>query len=773
MARRCRACFSLLFSGLATLSTVRGDDPFQSTRLLTVGKHGQVVAGKVLSLGRLQLEFSAGALFPLTSADGVASGYIFAGKGRYTYRIEDRFDLETFARNCDLQAKNLGHSDRSIYDTFDRALLVLAQPQWSDLSSGPAAAFVPSDLEHWFDKRWRQIETEWNALSHRLAESRLNVEHDQVAYVEIEGDHAPVIYTLELQRGRYESFGVPWQPSGYDWRAFRSISDQPGPGWERKPKARWRVDKLSLDVNQRARHQGTVRAVLSIELLADGQRVLSFGLINNRDDAPTTTWTSTKNALNVRQVTDAAGRELPFSHRYDELLVDLGRAPAARTRVDLTVDIEGEFFTAKGGEKGDQVADLSRISWYPDPIGYGEANFSFDLHVRCPKASTPVSTGETQSLRVDGESIDYQAKSDAPVTSVDLLLGKYTSHIVDLGQGRKLNVHGYGSILPEMVELQAGVFAELFTTLEQMLGELPYREIDIVEDPVNWLFIQYGRATPGVILVSTPMFRPFVNSSHGTGSQRGGELLVAHELAHQWFGVLVRPATGYDNWLSESMAEYLAGMVAQRLRLDDRKAQRGRVIYGWTRAFGEWDGFAPWCKAWSIEAAPLLQGANGPEYRNCLLYQRGPRTIHMLRGWMGDQPFLEILKRFLASYKNGRVTSDDFGAALSQATGQDLKWYVDDWYRRPEKPPLRVTATLQTGDDGRPQIAAHAEQPIDRFAQLLVPLVTTSKDGKLGVKLFPINKPNCDALIPLDAPVAKVEVDPFKLNLIEYQKPKK
>jgi aminopeptidase N len=450
----------------------------------------------------------------------------------------------------------------------------------------------------------------------------------------------------------------------------------------------------------------------------------------------------------------------------------LGEAPAAGERVDLTFEIEGQFFTAKGGERGDVVADLSRISWYPSPTGFGDANFTFDLNVHCRKGLRPISTGDTLELKEVGDELFMHAKSDIPVSSVSLLIGKYVSYTVDLGAGRRLGVHGYGSISQDAVDKEATLIAELFKSLERLVGELPYHEIDVVEDPVNWMVFRYGRAMPGVIMVSTPMFRPFVMTQRSKGHNAGGEVLLAHELAHQWFGMLVRPASRYDNWLSESMAEYLSGMVAQNLRLDDRSVQKN-PIRGWTSLYGEWDGYASWCKDWSIEAANNLAGPNADDYRYCLLYQRGPRTLHMLRGWMGDQAFLTILKRFLATYKNQLVTSDDFSSVLSKATGKDLNWYVDDWLRRGPKPPINVTAELQKTADGRSQVLAHATQPPDEFARTFVPLVWHGANGTAGVVLFMVDSADATATIPLDSVPAKVEVDPYNLNLIEYGAPKK
>jgi hypothetical protein len=754
------------------LAHAAGHDPFAPLHQLSLGTGSYDAAGKQLKLGRIEFEFHQGALFPLIDGSGAPIGYAFAGKGRYVYRVDDPLDLTVFQRNLDLQIKNLAHSDRSIYDTFSRALVLLAQPSWQAQVGQPTDTAAPSELERWVEERWAQLEIEWNAIGHSFAESRWNATHRQVAHVEIDGDHAQVIYSQNDERARIESLSMIWKPPGYQWRAYRALSTQTMPGYQREYPPQWELDRVDLDVVKLEKKSGRVRAQLGIKILSEGQRLLGFELINHRDDAPTASWTSTKNKLNVLRVTDPEGRELAFSHRYGELLVDLARTPGVSQRVELTVEIEGEFFTALGGETGDVVVDLSRIGWFPTPTGLATANFTFTLQARCPKSLRPVSSGETIELREERDGTVLRAESKLPVRFVSLLFGKYLTHTVDLGGGRKLHLHGYGLISEKLLAERADMVLEILRGLEHMLGQLPYQEIDFVEDPNEYLQAQYGTSMPGVVLLSTAVFRPIVFNQRGIGTARGAELLIAHEIAHQWFGTLVVPASSYDNWISESLADYLAGMLAQRLGFDDRK-KHGRPIRGWSSQFGIWDGYASWCKDWPIEAANLLAGGTDVEDRVCSLYVRGPRVLHMLRGWMGDQAFLTILKRFIAAHANQRVTSDEFAASLSKATGMNLDWFVQDWFREVHEPQLTVTAELQTGADGRQSVVAKATQPGKNPISVFVPLVLTGANGDQSVKLFLVEGANAQATIPVEQPATKVEVDEYKLTLVRYAKPKK
>jgi hypothetical protein len=86
---------------------------------------------------------------------------------------------------------------------------------------------------------------------------------------------------------------------------------------------------------------------------------------------------------------------------------------------------------------------------------------------------------------------------------------------------------------------------------------------------------------------------------------RGVNAVLAHEIAHQWFGHKAMPASGSQKWMAESMAEYAAGLAMAALNPDERQSK------GWKAMYAEWKGNVKECGGVALDAAAFLGGADG------------------------------------------------------------------------------------------------------------------------------------------------------------------
>lgn len=154
----------------------------------------------------------------------------------------------------------------------------------------------------------------------------------------------------------------------------------------------------------------------------------------------------------------------------------------------------------------------------------------------------------------------------------------------------------------------------------------------------------------------------------------GTEAVVAHELAHQWFGDSVSVADWSDIWLNEGFATYGEGLWVEhdygRRGLD----QWAESVYNEVEAYPDYyppPGDPP--------ANDLFNGG---------VYLRGGLTLHALRLEVGDDAFFEILRTYHARYKFGNASTGDFIAVAEEISGKQLDDLFDAWLYDETLPPL-------------------------------------------------------------------------------------
>jgi aminopeptidase N len=347
-------------------------------------------------------------------------------------------------------------------------------------------------------------------------------------------------------------------------------------------------------------------------------------------------------------------------------------------------------------------------------------------------------------------------------------MGKYTAHELTTPRGQKLRIHGYGLVDKKGLEEIANISAVFLRMYEDQLGSYPFKELDIIEIPTFNPFTYFGVSPAGLVFLADTITRTGGYEEYTTSRELPA--LLAHELAHQWWGHKIWQASEYDNWITESLAEYQAGIALQYTKIDEQVA-RGKPVKGWRALKDGWIDFAKWCEQGaSIEAANKLEGANAGRLRRCLLYERGPLVVHMLRSWVGDKGYFAILQHLIKSHEYGPVTTNDFAKAVSQVLKQDLQWFVDDWIKQPGTPEIKVDATVGSDPAGRPALSCKAVQTDAQAAKrLYIPIVLTYPGGNVEAKMFFVSGATAEQSFPLTAIPSKIEVDPGRTALVKYK----
>src|SRR2546427_9923820 len=132
------------------------------------------------------------------------------------------------------------------------------------------------------------------------------------------------------------------------------------------------------------------------------------------------------------------------------------------------------------------------------------------------------------------------------------------------------------------------------------------------------------------------------------------ESVVAHEIAHQWFGDSVTESTWADLWLSEGFATYFAGLFIQKH--DGEDAFREYLRNAAQRYFNfEKRAQSPIHDTETTNLMSLLNPNN---------YEKGAWVLHMLRSQLGDEAFFKGVREYYNSHKEGNATTEDLRTAL-------------------------------------------------------------------------------------------------------------
>jgi aminopeptidase N len=148
------------------------------------------------------------------------------------------------------------------------------------------------------------------------------------------------------------------------------------------------------------------------------------------------------------------------------------------------------------------------------------------------------------------------------------------------------------------------------------------------------------------------------------------EQVIAHELAHQWFGDSVSPATWQDVWLNEGFATYFQYLWQEHSEGTTAFAQSMADLYHYSQ-----------------EAhLPAPARPNRHELFAPTVYVRGAWVLHALRLQVGDERFFQIMRTYYGRFRYGNASTQDFISVATEVSGQDLQAFFARWLDGAEVP---------------------------------------------------------------------------------------
>ena len=181
-----------------------------------------------------------------------------------------------------------------------------------------------------------------------------------------------------------------------------------------------------------------------------------------------------------------------------------------------------------------------------------------------------------------------------------------------------------------------------------------------------------------VVVTDDPLEIPLESQSLSTfgrnfaSSEWNAVRLVAHELAHQWFGNAVTLQEWKDIWLHEGFACYAEWLWSEESGRDTATE----------RAEHHYDKLA------GLDQDLVLADPGPALMFDDRVYKRGALTLHALRAVVGDHDFFDILGQWVERYGGGNATTADFEALATEISGESLDDLFDAWLRSTALPPM-------------------------------------------------------------------------------------
>jgi aminopeptidase N len=181
--------------------------------------------------------------------------------------------------------------------------------------------------------------------------------------------------------------------------------------------------------------------------------------------------------------------------------------------------------------------------------------------------------------------------------------------------------------------------------------------------------------------------------------------LVAHELAHQWFGDYVTCRDWSHAWLNEGFATFFEHI--------EREDRLGRDEYDHGVA-SDIDSYLHETSGRYSRAIVCRDYAEPIELFDRHLYEKGGLVLHMLRRELGDDSFWAGVSQYLKAHAYGVVETNDLQRALESVSGRSLERFFDAWVYRPGHPELKVKVSW---DDGALAVSVKQAQKLGDTAE--------------------------------------------------------
>ncbi len=464
------------------------------------------------------------------------------------------------------------------------------------------------------------------------------------------------------------------------------------------------------------------------------------------------------NALRPTRVLDAEGHTLSAERVTQDstVRVALPNGLSKGQSTELTFEYEGNLQSAdESPVEGLKLASINDDTsyllyagrWFP-VSGYGTNRFAATISVVVPSGYQVIGSGrmtvgqakvevpaagkrgaEKTVSRAEPGKTTYTFVWDSPSFPGTIIAGKFSPGMQQVGG---LTVHTF---FKENKKNFASAYIDTavkeYEAFSVLYGRAPSTTLNLVELPDDTVPSAWA---PEIAAIAARTIQEKVNYR-----------LLANNIAHQWWGVSVSPATRNDWWLSDGFARFSEARYVEQ-------------------AAGE-SGYAEVAKDMSVGAlaydtVPLSSIGRldpfSPEFQSETT-DKGGMILHMLRWVIGDAAFDKTMQAFAQQYAGKPATADDFRKVAESVYGDSLTSFFSQWLDSTGAPEFKNRYTVYRTPKGF-RVVGEISQDLDLFRMPVELRIDT--DGKPEMKRIEVVGTNSPYVVETYGKPRRISIDP-------------
>jgi aminopeptidase N len=439
------------------------------------------------------------------------------------------------------------------------------------------------------------------------------------------------------------------------------------------------------------------------------------------------------------------GKSLQFDHQQDKLTISLPVMSHVGDVKTFVISYKGIprdgliIGKNKYGDRtffGDNWPDRAH-HWLPT-VDHPSDKASVDFIVTAPTAYDVIGNGikiEESYVNARQRLTHWREEIDIPTKVMVIAAARFAIHLEGNVSGTPVESWVFPQNRLDGFHDYSGA-VNILEYFHNHIGPYPYKKLANVQST-----IRFG----GMENASSIFY--FENSVNGKANQEG---LIAHEIAHQWFGNSASETDWHHVWLSEGFASYFSLLYTEfahgQLMMDSLlQVDRTYVI----------DFYKTMPQPIVYKELPK----NLMKILNSNSYKKGSWVLHMLRNEIGDDAFWRGIRKYYRTYQNSNAQTSDFIEIMEETSGQDLNTFFNQWLFTAGHPVLDMIWKYDSKEKTLNLIINQTQSgpPFDFTLELGI---YTSSSIHPTIAKHKINKGTTNLSFPFGTKPGRIELDP-------------